>query len=148
MPYYLPTSIDEALTAAVASGGDFAYVAGGTDQMVQRAQGTARRAHLIDLTRITAMHQIATGDTTRIGAGVTLAALTRHAELGKRYPALVDGAFIIIAWVGFKLLVEYLHSAGYVAFEIPKWLSLGLIVVIFLIALGYSFVNERRGQRS
>ena len=68
--------------------------------------------------------------------------------LVERYPALVDGAFIIIAWVGFKLLVEYLHSAGYVAFEIPKWLSLGLIVVIFLIALGYSFVNERRGQRS
>ncbi len=28
----------------------------------------------------------------------------------RRYPALVDGAFIIIAWVGLKLLIEYLHS--------------------------------------
>ena len=28
----------------------------------------------------------------------------------RRYPALVDGAFIIIAWVGVKLLIEYLHS--------------------------------------
>ena len=25
----------------------------------------------------------------------------------QRYPALVDGAFVIIAWVGIKLLLEY-----------------------------------------
>jgi len=68
--------------------------------------------------------------------------------LVERYPPLVDGAFVIIAWVAAKLLVEYLHAQGYVALEIPKWLSLGLIVVIFLIALGYSFVAEKRGQRS
>jgi YkoY family integral membrane protein len=49
----------------------------------------------------------------------------------QRFPALVDGAFVIIAWVGIKLLMEYLHQLGYVHFEIPKWLSLGLIVVIF-----------------
>jgi YkoY family integral membrane protein len=54
--------------------------------------------------------------------------------LVNRYPALVDGAFIIIAWVGIKLLLEYLHTAGYVHFQIPKWLSLGLVVVIFVIA--------------
>src|SRR5947207_570932 len=65
--------------------------------------------------------------------------------LVERYPALVDGAFVIIAWVGVKLLVEYLHTEGYVAFDIPKWLSLGLIVIIFAIALGYSLVAERRG---
>ena len=53
--------------------------------------------------------------------------------LVRRYPALVDGAFIIIAWVGLKLLVEYFHGLGWVPFEIPKWLSLGLIVVIFAI---------------
>ena len=51
--------------------------------------------------------------------------------LVNRYPPLVDGAFIIIAWVGIKLLLEYLHVAGYVHFQIPKVLSLGLIVVIF-----------------
>ena len=37
--------------------------------------------------------------------------------LVRRYPALVDGAFIIIAWVGLKLLIEYLHSIGFVHFE-------------------------------
>ena len=55
--------------------------------------------------------------------------------LVNRYPTLVDGAFVIIAWVGVKLVLEYLHSAGYVHWEVPKWLSLGLIVVIFVIAL-------------
>ncbi|MGH9347425.1 MAG: TerC family protein [Vicinamibacterales bacterium] len=55
--------------------------------------------------------------------------------LVSRYPALVDGAFVIIAWVGIKLLLEYLHTAGYVHFEIPKWISLGFVVVIFVIAL-------------
>jgi YkoY family integral membrane protein len=56
----------------------------------------------------------------------------------RRYPPLVDGAFVIIAWVGVKLLVEYLHSARYIGFEVPKWLSLGLIVIIFAIAFVYA----------
>jgi YkoY family integral membrane protein len=56
----------------------------------------------------------------------------------RRYPALVDGAFIIIAWVGIKLLVEYLHSAQYIHFAINKWMSFGLIIVIFLISYWYA----------
>ena len=60
----------------------------------------------------------------------------------RRYPTLVDGAFIIIVWVGIKLLLEYGHQLGYVPFEIPKWLSLGLIVVIMGIAYVYA---RRRG---
>jgi YkoY family integral membrane protein len=61
--------------------------------------------------------------------------------LVQRYPALVDGAFIIIAWVGIKLCVEYLHDAHYTTAEIPRWLSLGLIVVIFAIAFVYARVQ-------
>lgn len=58
--------------------------------------------------------------------------------LVNRYPALVDGAFVIIAWVGIKLLLEFLHGAGIIHFEVPKWLSLGLIVVIFAAAFIYA----------
>jgi YkoY family integral membrane protein len=58
--------------------------------------------------------------------------------LVNRYPPLVDGAFVIIAWVGIKLLIEFLNGAGYIHFELPKWLSLGLIVVIFGVALIYA----------
>jgi predicted tellurium resistance membrane protein TerC len=54
--------------------------------------------------------------------------------LVNRYPTLVDGAFVIIAWVGIKLILEYLHAAGFIHWEVPKWLSLGLIIVIFAIA--------------
>jgi len=62
----------------------------------------------------------------------------RLLALVQRYPALVDGAFIIIAWVGIKLLLEYLHNIHWIEFVIPKWLSLGLIGVIFAIALWYA----------
>jgi len=68
--------------------------------------------------------------------------------LVERYPTLVDGAFIIIAWVGAKLLAEYLHTEGYIAFQIPKWLSLGLIVVIFGIALTYALLQEKKKEKA
>ena len=56
----------------------------------------------------------------------------------RRYPALVDGAFIIIAWVGIKLLIEYLHGAGYIHFQINKGMSFGLIVLIFVVSYLYA----------
>ena len=58
--------------------------------------------------------------------------------LVQRYPALVDGAFVIIAWVGFKLCWEYLNELGVVHLEIPQWFSLGLIAVIFTAAFVYA----------
>jgi YkoY family integral membrane protein len=68
--------------------------------------------------------------------------------LVQKYPPLVDGAFVIIAWVGVKLLIEYGHVEGYIAFEIPKFLSLGVIVVIFGAALGYALLKERAERRA
>lgn len=61
----------------------------------------------------------------------------------QRYPPLVDGAFVIIAWVGIKLVLEYGHTIGLVHWEVPKWLSLGLIVVIFGVSLLYARRQER-----
>ncbi len=58
--------------------------------------------------------------------------------LVNRYPPLVDGAFVIIAWVGGKLLLEYFHDIGVIAFEIPRAISLGLVVVIFAGAFLYA----------
>src|SRR5215813_12453710 len=55
----------------------------------------------------------------------------------ERYPPLVDGAFIIIGWVGLKLILEFLHLEGYIRLEIPRSISLGLIVLIFVIAFLY-----------
>lgn len=84
-----------------------------------------------------------------IFAGGILGILAMRLVIGRllavvqRYPALVDGAFIIIAWVGLKLVIEYLHAIGIIHLEIPKWLSLGLIVVIFAA----SFFYARRAER-
>lgn len=64
----------------------------------------------------------------------------------RRYPALVDGAFVIIAWVALKLLVEYLHDLRVIAWVVPKWLSLGLIVVIFVIAFMYARRHPYQGD--
>ena len=58
--------------------------------------------------------------------------------LVRRYPAIVDGAFIIIAWVGIKLLVEYMRVQGWIHIEINKWFSFALIVVIFVISYLYA----------
>lgn len=58
----------------------------------------------------------------------------------QRYPALVDGAFVIIAWVAFKLLAEYAHQMHWIAWEIPRVLSFGVIFSIF----GISFLYARR----
>ena len=59
-------------------------------------------------------------------------------KLVERYPPLVDGAFIIIAWVGIQLSLDYLHTLGWVAFEIPRSVSLGLIVAIFAASYIYA----------
>src|ERR671912_254596 len=58
----------------------------------------------------------------------------------RRYPALVDGAFIIIGWVAIKLLIEYLgpHGLHVTDLEVNKWFSMTVIVVIFTIAYFYA----------
>ncbi|HSK10390.1 MAG TPA: hypothetical protein VK911_12500 [Vicinamibacterales bacterium] len=62
----------------------------------------------------------------------------------ERYPILVDGAFVIIAWVGARLLLEYLHRTGIIGWEVPEWLGLGGIAVLFLGALLWAILDERR----
>ena len=83
-----------------------------------------------------------------IGIAMMRLVIGRLLSLIERYPPLIDGAFVIIAWVAIKLVIEYLHAAGYLAFDIPRWFSLGLIVLIFGIAWVYARTEERRRHRS
>jgi hypothetical protein len=46
--------------------------------------------------------------------------------------------------VGIKLLLEYLLFAGFIHFEVPRWLSLGLIAVIFGLAFLYARREEQK----
>jgi YkoY family integral membrane protein len=61
----------------------------------------------------------------------------------ERYPPLVDGAFVVIGWVGLKLIVEFLHEASYLPFAFPQWVSLILVVIIFAVAFAYARARER-----
>jgi YkoY family integral membrane protein len=87
-------------------------------------------------------------------AGGLLGIVMMRAVIGKllslieRYPPLVDGAFIIIFWVGAKLLLEFLHREGLVHFEVPNWFSLGLIVLIFAASFIYARTHARRARAS
>jgi YkoY family integral membrane protein len=62
----------------------------------------------------------------------------RLIALIRRYPAIVDGAFVIIGWVGLELLLEYAHQMHWIALEIPKSVSLTLIAAIFLASYLYA----------
>jgi YkoY family integral membrane protein len=65
--------------------------------------------------------------------------------LVQKYPPLVDGAFVIIAWVAIKLFVEYAHQVHWIAWTIPQALSLAVIFVIFSAAYAYA---RRLGPRT
>jgi YkoY family integral membrane protein len=56
----------------------------------------------------------------------------------RRYPAIVDGAYVIVAWVGVKLLAEYMHHHGWLPFEIPQWLSITVSVALFIASVFYA----------
>src|SRR5262249_41618552 len=60
-----------------------------------------------------------------------------------RYPALIDGAYVIIAWVGLKLLVEYFHAIYMVPFAISQPVGVGVVVLLFIASFFYARV--RRG---
>jgi YkoY family integral membrane protein len=59
-------------------------------------------------------------------------------ELIRKYPALVDGAFVIIGWVAVKLAADYAHDVHWVSWKIPAAFSLSLIIAIFLISFLYA----------
>lgn len=63
----------------------------------------------------------------------------------RRYPTVVDGAYVIVAWVGLKLLAEYLHHHGWLPFEIPQWLSITVSVLLFIASVLYARMRHRPG---
>ena len=87
------------LAAAVAARhehADSAYIAGGTDLVVNMRHGIKRPALLIDLSDVAELNGISVGpDGVRIGAGVTIAALAGHAQIAERCVAVAQAAAAI-----------------------------------------------------
>jgi len=64
----------------------------------------------------------------------------------QKYPAIVDGAYVIVAWVGIKLMIEYFHSIGLIAWEVPRWLSITVVFVLFGISAIYARWKEQKKE--
>ncbi len=64
-----------------------------------------------------------------------------------RYPAVVDGAYVIVAWVGVKLLLEYLHAIHWIEFVIPKWVSVTVMLLLFAGTAVYAKVKSKPGVK-
>jgi len=110
-----PRSLAEALEAARASGGDFDFIAGGTDLLPNYKQRLNARRHVISLAHVPELSELSfhPDGGARIGAFVRLADLEADPVVRERYPAVVEAASevasILIrqsATVGGNILVE------------------------------------------
>lgn len=66
-------------------------------------------------------------------------------KLMRRWPALADGAFVMIAWIGFRLLVGYAHDVGWIGWEISQWWSVGVVLLVLASSVLYA---ASRGPRA
>jgi predicted tellurium resistance membrane protein TerC len=64
---------------------------------------------------------------------------SRLVVLMQQYPALADGAFVIILWVGLRLLIDYAHDAGWIDWHVGQGSSLVVIVLLLAGAVVYAF---------
>lgn len=50
-------------------------------------------------------------------------------------PALTEGAYIIVGWIGAKLIIDFLYQQQIIGFSIPKEVTYGVIAGVFLLSL-------------
>jgi 4-hydroxybenzoyl-CoA reductase subunit beta len=87
-----PSTVKEAIAERLSHPGS-RFVAGGTDLVVNMRRGIVGPELLVDLSGIDELSEIAANERgLTIGAGVTLAALTRSPEIGGHYRALAQAA--------------------------------------------------------
>ena len=91
--YLQPKTVNDALMAAYDHIGEFRYIAGGTDVLVNKFQGNGISSCLIDISGISELHTVKISDDhVKIGALVKLKDLSRHEIICKEFPALIEAA--------------------------------------------------------
>jgi 4-hydroxybenzoyl-CoA reductase subunit beta len=94
--YLQPKSIHDACALAAAYEGDFRFLAGGTDLMVNRFQENETSSCLIDLNDINELKQISIKDNClSIGALTALDELKNHTVIIKEFPVLIEAAHAV-----------------------------------------------------
>lgn len=68
--------------------------------------------------------------------------------LVERYPKLIDGAYVIVAWVGLKLLLEFAHKMHWIGFHVSKEVSVGVVIALFIGSFLYARTKPQAGELS
>ena len=61
----------------------------------------------------------------------------------RRYPSLIDAAFVIVGWVGLKLLIEFGNRRGWFDFPIPTWVSASVVLIILAGAVVHAWARPQ-----
>lgn len=94
--YAAPTSLGEAVALLSGAKGNARVLAGGTDLIVNMRVGRRKPGLVVDGKRIPELNELAlTADGLSIGAAVPCRRIWEHAEIARRYPALIDSASLI-----------------------------------------------------
>jgi CO/xanthine dehydrogenase FAD-binding subunit len=95
--YAAPASLDEAIKILASHGEAARVLAGGTDVIIQAREGRRDVAVMVDVKHITEATELvlAPDGSLRIGAAVPCARIYSDAEVGRRFPALIDSASLI-----------------------------------------------------
>ncbi len=94
--YAAPTSLGEAVTLLAGARGQARVLAGGTDLLINMRVGRRKPQLVVDGKRIPELNELSlTADGLTLGAAVSCRRAYEHAEVAKRYPALVDSMSLI-----------------------------------------------------
>ncbi len=91
--YIKAASVTQAISCATGHTGNFRYLAGGTDVMVNKFQGNDEASLLIDISEISDLKGIAINDSfVRIGALTSLEELIVHPLVTRYFPVMAEAA--------------------------------------------------------
>lgn len=131
--YLAPRSLDEAYTA-LGNGKSTAFLAGGTDLIVQIREGRRSYDQLLDLKHIPELMSLTVRDDggLDIGAAVPCAEIYENTEVASRFPGLIDAASLIggIQIQSRASLGGNLCNASPAADSTPALIALGATLVI------------------
>jgi len=112
--YHQPATLDEALTIARKSDGEFDFIAGGTDVLPNYKNRLNNRKHVISLSGIKELFEVSDE---KIGSMVTLVEIEKNQAIVEKFPALSKAAHVIAT----PLLRESATVGGNILLDTRCW---------------------------
>jgi carbon-monoxide dehydrogenase medium subunit len=131
--YAAPTSLGEAVNLLAGARGNARVLAGGTDLIINMRVGRRTPALVVDGKHIPELNELSlTASGLTIGAAVSCRRAYEHAEVAKRYPALVDSISLIgsVHIQGRATVGGNLCNAAPSGDSIPTLIALGAVAKV------------------